>query len=265
VPRSLVLALVVALAAVSATAARGDGDPASDVLPTNSVYFPLTAPSAEAQSALKNAVDSVYASGQRVKVAVIAAKTDLGAIPSLMNKPDDYAKFLGQELSAFYIGPLLIAMPSGWGIYDGGRSVTAESGVLDGLKVDGSSVDDLVQSTASAVRALRAAGALRSADIRAPWVYPQPITVHPGKKAVVPYHVLDDSNKSAIAITITARGTKLAALHVPMQAADYPAPHSVRFRMPAALPKRGVKLCMTATDPAGNTSSPNCVPLKVAR
>src|SRR5262245_7931291 len=74
VPRGLVLALALVLAAASATVAHADGDPASDVLPLNSVYFPLTAPSADAQSTLKNAVDGVYASGQRVKVAVIATK-----------------------------------------------------------------------------------------------------------------------------------------------------------------------------------------------
>ena len=76
--------------------------------------------------------NGVYADGNRVKVAVIATSDDLGAIPSLMNKPDDYAKFLGQELAGFYIGPLLIVMPSGWGVYDGGRSVAAENGCSAG-------------------------------------------------------------------------------------------------------------------------------------
>jgi hypothetical protein len=265
VPRGLVLALAVALAATSATVARADGDPASDVLPINQVYFPLTAPSAGAQSALKNAVDAVYADGQRVKVAVIATKNDLGAIPSLMNKPDDYAKFLGQELMAFYVGPLLIAMPNGWGIWDGGRSVSAETDVLKGIDVNGSSVDDLVRSTAAAVHALGAAGALKSADIRAPWVYPQPLTVHPGKTAVVVYRVLDDSNHASVAITIAAGAKRLAKLGVPLEVAGYPAPHAVRWRVPKTIAKKSLQLCMTATDPSGNTSKPNCVPFKVAR
>jgi len=43
----------------------------------------------------------------------------LGAIPSLFNKPNQYARFLGFELSAGFIGPLLIVMPSGFGIWDG--------------------------------------------------------------------------------------------------------------------------------------------------
>src|SRR5207253_9142514 len=105
------------LAALSTGDARADGDPASDVLPTDSIYFPLSAPSADAQSSLTSAVSAVYANGDRVKVAVIATADDLGAIPSLMNKPDDYARFLGQELMGFYVGPLLIAMPGGRGVY----------------------------------------------------------------------------------------------------------------------------------------------------
>jgi hypothetical protein len=186
VRRGLAIFAALLAAATTASLAHADGDPASDVLPTDSVYFPINAPSQDAQSALTSAVDAVFANGNRVKVAVIATAEDLGAIPSLMNKPHDYAKFLGQELQGFYIGPLLIVMPNGWGVYDGGRTVSAESGVLNGMSVNTSSVDNLVRSATSAVQRLDSAGALKSPDIKPPWVYPQTVTLHPKRLVACP-------------------------------------------------------------------------------
>jgi hypothetical protein len=259
----LVLACVTA--AIAAAAALADGDPASDILPTDSVYFPITAPSADAQAALSGAVSSVYADGNRVKVAVIGSVEDLGAVPSLMNKPDDYAKFLGQELMGFYVGPLLIVMPNGWGVYDGGRSVAAENGVLNGLSVNSSSVDNLVRSAATAVQRLEAAGALKSADIKAPYVFPQTTTLHPGKTAVFVFRMIDDSNRAGATITVAAGGKTLATLTSALGPTNYPNPHSVTWRVPKTIAKRGVKLCMAAADGAGNKSGATCVALKVAK
>ena len=255
-----------AVAAVSAAGARADGDPASDILPTDSVYFPLNQPSADAQGALTSAVIAVYANGDRVKVAVIATPDDLGAIPSLMNKPDDYARFLGQELAGFYVGPLLIVMPSGWGVYDGGRSVAAENGVLSGIDVSGSSPDNLVRSAATAVQKMEAAGALKSPDIRPPYVYAQSTTIHPGKHAVLYFRVLDDSNRAAVSVTVVAGGKTIASLSSALAATNYPNAHSVTWAVPKKIVKKGVKVCMTATDAAGNKSTPpSCMPLKVGK
>jgi hypothetical protein len=258
-----VLGLAALLAAAAAGAARGDGDPASDVLPTDSVYFPLSPASGDAQGALTSAVGSVYASGDRIKVAVIATADDLGAIPSLMNKPDDYARFLGQELAGFYVGPLLIAMPNGWGVYDGGRSVAAESSVLGGVSLNGSSVDNLVRSAASAVQKLEAAGALESADIRAPYVYPQAVTIHPGKTASFAFRLLDDSTRASVAITVSAGAKTLATLSSPLAPTNYPNARTVTWPVPKTVPKKHVKLCMTASDAAGNRSAQACVALRV--
>jgi hypothetical protein len=122
VRRAAVLAVV--LLALSSSAAFADGDPASDTLIFENVYFPYPAPGQQPSAALSAATRSVYARGYRIKVAVIASATDLGSIPSLFDKPADYAKFLGQELGLYYIGPLLIVMPAGFGIYDGGRPST---------------------------------------------------------------------------------------------------------------------------------------------
>ena len=63
--------------------------------------------------------------GDRVKVALIYTAEDLGAIPSLFGQPGEYA-----QLGLWYVGPLLVVMPAGFGVYDGGRSTAAAEQVL---------------------------------------------------------------------------------------------------------------------------------------
>jgi hypothetical protein len=60
-------------------------------------YLPYAAPPKTAASSLARQIAAVYAAGNRVKVAVIHARHDLGAIPSLFGKPRAYARFLGHE------------------------------------------------------------------------------------------------------------------------------------------------------------------------
>ena len=162
------LAAVLVAAFAAAGIARADGDPASDVLPTQDVYLPVAQPSADAASGLTKSVAEVYAGGDRIKVAVIATLDDMGSVPTLFNQLQEYARFLGIELSGFYVGPLLIVMPGGFGYYDGGRPVAAATSVLGGLSVNRSSSDGLVRSASAAVDKLRAADALKSPDIKAP-------------------------------------------------------------------------------------------------
>ena len=61
------------------------------------------------------------ANGFKIRVAVIAQQDDLGARLALFAKPQQYAKFLGQELDFVYPGRLLVAMPNGYGYAQGGR------------------------------------------------------------------------------------------------------------------------------------------------
>src|ERR1700704_1559156 len=180
--RAKLAAVAVAVCAlVPVATARADGDPASDILPVQNISTP-SPPPADAR-ALAASVQKVFEAGHRVKVAVIATRRDLGSIPSLFGKANAYARFLGTELGAFYAGPLLIVMPSGFGIYDGRRSTAPETAVLAKLKVDGSSASALVASATTAVAALAAAGALNSPDTLPPNSYPFQSTVHPGKPA----------------------------------------------------------------------------------
>ena len=101
-----------------ATAARADGDPASDVLATQSLFLPQDAgiPLPQ-QSQLTGLLQASASSGYPIRVAIIATKADLGSVTELWRQPQTYARFLGQELSLVYRGPLLVVMPGGYGFY----------------------------------------------------------------------------------------------------------------------------------------------------
>jgi len=261
--RGLLAVVAGAAALLLAGIALADGDPASDVLPIAAVFTPYPPPSGS--QALAAAVQKVFLSGHRVKVAVIATRQDLGSIPSLFGKPTAYAHFLGTEIGAFYSGPLLIVMPSGFGIFDEHHSTADEAAVLARLKVDASSAAALVASATSAVEALAAANALNSPDTLPPNSYPSLATVHPGKPATLSYHVLADSERSSEVVTVYAGSNVLAVLHSPLQLADYNIAHSVTWNVPANVPRKGLKYCIVATGPSGNRQvQPACGPITVS-
>jgi hypothetical protein len=252
----LVLAVLVLLAIPDA--ARADGDPASDVLYTQDVFVPYPPPSPPQTAALRRSVSGAYAKRYRVKVAVIAAASDLGAVPELFGKPTAYAKFLGQELSPVYVGPLLIVMRAGYGIYDGGRPTAAEEHVLAALSDPGSSANDLTSAATAAVRRLTSTGALHSKDIKSPLVYPRPTSGKRGQTVRLSYSVLDDSERTRETVRI-ARGTRLLGkIKTRLRQSVYARPHSVTWRVPKSLSPGPVRFCIVATDAAGNASPPAC-------
>jgi hypothetical protein len=256
----LALAVAVATACLTATAARADGDPASDTLLVQNVFFPYRSTGPEAQTALQHAVDDVYAHGDRVKIALIYDPTDLGSIGSLFGRPDDYAHFLAIELGLWYVGPLLVAMPAGFGVYDGGRSTAAEEGVLRSLHVDASSPDELANSATAAVKRLAAAGALGSLDIRAPLVTAHPAFARRGRLTTLRFDVFDDSGRSGAIVRVYERRVLLATLASPTQFGIGTRRVEVHWRVPLKLGSQGVRYCVVAVDPAGNRSAPTCAP-----
>ena len=257
------IALVLLL--VFTQSARADGDPASDVLLVQNVFLPDPPPSATASSALEREVKAAYARGFRIKVAVIAAESDLGSVPSLFGKPGDYAKFLGLELRLYYVGPLLIVMPAGYGIYDGGRSTAAERKVLDGAEPSGSSADELTSSAATIVHRLVAAGALRSKDIKAPYVSALTASVTPGKTARLNYAVFDDSGKTRERLAVRDRDRRVVAKwSTPLRPTLPQKTYSVSWKVPAKVAK-GLRFCIAAYDVAGNHKAPSCAPVTVKR
>jgi hypothetical protein len=161
-PRLRVAACAVVVLALAAGAARADGDPASDVLYSQSVFVPADAGAAPADATrLAALVREARRAGYPVKVAVVASSYDLGSVTALWRRPQTYARFLGTELSLLYRGRLLAVMPNGIGVYHHGAPVAREQAVLNGVTVDRG---DLVATAAAAVQRLAAADGHRLAE-----------------------------------------------------------------------------------------------------
>jgi len=260
---SLTIAAALAAAIVAAVmpvAVRADGDPASDTLLVRSVFLPYESPSPDVATGLERAASAVFQHGDRIKVAVIYTKVDLGAIPSLFGQPAQYAQFLGLELGLWYVGPLLVVMPNGVGIYDGGRSTSAEQQVLRSLPVAAGTPDDLVRSATAAVQRLAAADALSSPDVRAPLATAYPATAIRGKTARLHFDVFDDSGRARSVVSIYEDGTLVATRRSPSAFQIGTRHAQVRWHVPPELRSRQLRFCVVATDPAGNRSKPACAP-----
>jgi hypothetical protein len=129
--------VMLALAAGSfAAAARADGDPASDVLATQSLFLPQDAgiPLAQ-QNQLTTVLGAVASSGYQLRVAIIASPSDLGSVTELWRQPQTYARFLSQELSLVYRGPLLVIMPNGFGLESLNPAASTNPAVLAGVRI----------------------------------------------------------------------------------------------------------------------------------
>jgi hypothetical protein len=162
-PKSLGVRLAILLALVALTvpaAAQADADPASDVLYPYSVFFPFDVSFGKGeQSQLLQTVEAAQKDGYLIKVAIITKPSDLGAIPMLFMKPQEYASFLGRELApALYTGRLLVVMPNGFGVWHYRHTVDREQAVLRRLTVGTDPTPTaMVVAATEAVRRLAAA------------------------------------------------------------------------------------------------------------
>ena len=119
-----------------ASVASADGDPGSDVLVYQPLFLSTSAGiSISRQVELDGLLRRTSHAGFPLRVAIIATRSDLGAITGLWGKPRDYARFLGLELSLAYRGRLLVVMPNGFGFNWPGHPVAAAYHKLAGIKV----------------------------------------------------------------------------------------------------------------------------------
>jgi hypothetical protein len=112
-----------------AAPALADGDPASDVLATQPLFLAQDAgftPAAQARLAAE--LSASARADHPLRVAVIASRTDLGSVTALWRQATAYARFLDQELSSVYAGPLLVVMPDGTGSAGAGADRLLGSG-----------------------------------------------------------------------------------------------------------------------------------------
>jgi hypothetical protein len=133
--------------------ARADGDPASDVLVGQSLYVPSDGGVLATQAARLSALlAEAERAGVPVRVALIATQADLGSVTELWRQPQNYARFLGQELSQVYRGTLVVVMPAGIGVAGAGHT----SGAAAPADVAGPG-QPLVNRAIGAVQAIAAA------------------------------------------------------------------------------------------------------------
>src|SRR4051794_39660541 len=115
--RLLPVLVVAAALAVLPAPALADGDPASDYLLTQDVYLPL-APGVppDLGRTITDLLKDTRKAGFPLKVAIIAAPKDLGAVPQYFGRPQSYAPFLESEIAFNTKKPLLTVMPTGYGV-----------------------------------------------------------------------------------------------------------------------------------------------------
>jgi len=157
--RTLLAAAVLALFALTgAPVAIADGDPASDYLISQNVFFSFTQLPASSKTELTRVVGEANRRGYTVRVALIGNRFDLGSVPVFWRKPQPYAKFLSQELvgPAPYTNRVLVVMPNGYGLSRSGKELPAERRALDGVTSADTSREDLATAGTRAVRRLAA-------------------------------------------------------------------------------------------------------------
>jgi len=163
--RWLLAAVLLACCALGAfaPAARADGDPASDVLVYQNLFVTSESGMSTGQQAeVASLLASAAHAGFPIRVAIIGAPVDLGAVTALWDKPSAYASFLGIELSLVYKQRLLIVMPNGFGFNWTGHPSGPAYQVLSQVNI-GAGGDGLTTAAVTAVQTLAASSGIKLA------------------------------------------------------------------------------------------------------
>jgi hypothetical protein len=153
----LIASVVSGLCLAVPAAALANGDPPSDALLQSKIYFPVQRVGVPEAAALQKVVDAANANGYPIRVALIKDVTDLGTVPNLLDKAQQYADFLGPEIRFAYKGDLLVVMPNGLGITTTDPTPPPK-GVIAGMQIEaGGSSNGLAQTAGEAVTRLAAA------------------------------------------------------------------------------------------------------------
>jgi hypothetical protein len=138
-----------------APAARAE-DPA-EILPYLNVAGPSQAPGAAVSQRLRQATERAAAAGVPVKVALIRTAEDLEGATDFVGRPSAYAHALGRQISYYFAGQVVVAMPDGLGTA-GPLPAALVRRALAGVRVDcRGSPDDLARAATIAVNRLVAA------------------------------------------------------------------------------------------------------------
>jgi hypothetical protein len=162
--RAALLVVAAALAALAvAPYARADGDPASDVLPEQPVFYGSAVDLKSKPAAQLDAlVRESRRRGYPVNVVVITRLEDMGSANYLFDDPDNYGDFLAGEIACCVTGRVLIVMPGGLGVTYIGHSSRADRRVVARLPAPGT-VENLLPAAIDGVRRLAAASGVQLA------------------------------------------------------------------------------------------------------
>jgi hypothetical protein len=161
--RALVLIAAAVAAGTLAAAARADGDPASDYLLTQKVFFPFdTKFPATQQAEFAGLVEAANRAGFKLRVALVASSYDMGSVTALYRRPRTYAHFLGAEISFVYTQRLLVVMPNGFGFNWPKHPTAPADEVLAKIPITPGSVG-LLKAAQTAVQRLTAAAGVKVA------------------------------------------------------------------------------------------------------
>jgi MYXO-CTERM domain-containing protein len=163
--RALILALLAA--ALVVPAARADGDPASDFLITQQVFYPYY--SNVPKATLKQLEATVADANKKhftIRVAVITSPYDLGSLSALWEKPQPYCRFLSLELAFAYKNRLLVVSPKGYGYVEKTKPVPAKLTLVRTIPI-GKGTDGLLATADKAVRLLAAKAGVKLPAVQA--------------------------------------------------------------------------------------------------
>ncbi|MGZ4184103.1 MAG: redoxin domain-containing protein [Solirubrobacteraceae bacterium] len=190
--RSVIAVLLSAVICGGAVAplARADGDPGSDVLVYQDLFVGSTAGiSIPQQARFGEILKAAGRSRFPIRVAIIANRSDLGAVTALWHKPQAYARFLGLELSLAYKQRLLVVMPNGIGFNWPGHPSGPAYRTLAGIRI-GTGGAGLLSAAQTGVRKLADADGVKlPSTTSASPVAPAPSS--PGTAATPPGRSVD--------------------------------------------------------------------------
>jgi hypothetical protein len=126
------------------------------VLLGQNAFYPFQpAVSQSLQDRLNAETAAAKRAGFPLKVAIIGSAVDLGAIPELFGKPQQYAAFLDREISFLGPQPVLVVMAAGYGVQGVKPAVARALTALP--KASGRTPNDLARAATTAVARLAAA------------------------------------------------------------------------------------------------------------
>jgi hypothetical protein len=129
------------------------------VLATQRLFLPADATASPSQQArLQATLTAAARRGYPIRVAVIGTQSDLGSITELWRQPQDYAHFLGVELSLVTKDPVLVVMPNGYGLFQPGDPSHPEPSALIATHPPTSSSDLASAATTAIENLARASG-----------------------------------------------------------------------------------------------------------